>query len=436
MSIRSRIRRMPMGVYRQIQSLVIEPFVLPHWMSEVRISTERSEGVLSKRFEVPRQEVKRAWFHGASVGELESLIPVMKEWAARGDEIVATVLSESAKGAIEKLPQEFEDRPGALLYAGYAPWDGRWGEALEKVRPSLFITAKYEAWPELWASLAERGIPLVVLGARPRRSLRVARRLSDFLVGMTPRLWLLTANEEDAQALRRELGQVRSCVTGEPRWDRVLERSQRRGGRAKQLVEQAAHLPRPWGVLGSVWPEDLDVWRGRLGNKAAGTLWVVPHQVDSDSLEEIEELLQEGGVEWVRSSSWEGRQLKNQKNATHCVLVDEMGFLSELYSGVDWAYVGGGFGEGVHSTIEPAIHAIPISCGPNGAEKFAEIEELTLSGQLQIIEDAEGLDHWLDTPPNAEQRESWKRQIAEKMGASRRVLEVLKEAVDAGLQEP
>ena len=65
-----------------------------------------------------------------------------------------------------------------------------------------------------------------------------------------------------------------------------------------------------------------------------------------------------------------------------CVLVDEMGFLSELYGAADWAYVGGGFGAGVHSTIEPAIQGIPILIGPVRADHFTEI------GQLQPLQRA------------------------------------------------
>jgi len=67
------------------------------------------------------------------------------------------------------------------------------------------------------------------------------------------------------------------------------------------------------------------------------------------------------------------------------ILVDEMGFLAEFYELADWAFVGGGFGKGVHSTLEPACHGIPVFCGPSGAESFTEIQLLQEKEQLRVV---------------------------------------------------
>jgi 3-deoxy-D-manno-octulosonic-acid transferase len=111
---------------------------------------------------------------------------------------------------------------------------------------------------------------------------------------------------------------------------------------------------------------------------------------------------------------------------TTCILVDETGVLSELYASADWAYIGGGFGDGVHSTIEPALHGIPISCGPGGAEKFAEIEDLKQSGQLSMVRSTEELASWLkEKSRDATPRGRWIQDARARLGATGRILELL-----------
>src|SRR5208282_542723 len=97
-----------------------------------------------------------------------------------------------------------------------------------------------------------------------------------------------------------------------------------------------------------------------------------PHQIQAENVAALEQDLVRSGLKVLRTSKLKGPELVARQDGT-VILGDELGFLSELYAAVDWAYVGGGFGVGVHSTIEPAIHGIPIACGPKNAEKFPEI---------------------------------------------------------------
>jgi 3-deoxy-D-manno-octulosonic-acid transferase len=189
--------------------------------------------------------------------------------------------------------------------------------------------------------------------------------------------------------------------------------------------------------LGSAWEADLSVLGENLF-KLPGTIWLVPHQVDEARMREFEEILRKSGVSYLTSSEMRapGSQSQAQSSAgllsqgavVRCVLVNEMGFLSELYSCADWAYVGGGFGKGVHNTIEPAIHGIPIACGPAKNDRFPEIGCLRKTGQLRVLRDTQEASLWLaelELRSYASQRKHWKEKALDQLGATERILDQL-----------
>ena len=175
--------------------------------------------------------------------------------------------------------------------------------------------------------------------------------------------------------------------------------------------------------------EDLKFLQPLL-QQFTGTLWVVPHRVDSESVEQIEQVLKQQGLDPIRTRDSSAlKEVLNTQNSLRisCVLVNEMGFLSELYSQADWAFVGGGFGAGVHSTVEPAICGIPIAIGPKGAEKFSEIRQLSQSGQLQVLQTGSDLEKWIKTLRNIspEFQKTWKKEAQSRLGATQKILAAL-----------
>lgn len=370
------------------------------------------------------------WFHAASAGELESLVTVILNWADSAGEIVITAFSESAMAPLNKLKEALSNKPAKILYLGYSPWESDWLKVLKQLRPSVFVTVKYEAWPELWMSLAELKIPLVIIGARVRRSLLLAPRLCKALGGEIPRVALLANNEPDATALRQRFPTFEVSVSGEPRWDQVANRAQAGNKRAEELIGAANRLalPRPWGVLGSAWHEDLIQWRG-IWPDIKGTVWLVPHKVDEQHVKQLEEDMRSEGFTTLRTSESDFSLLA--KAPRSCIIVNEMGFLSELYTHADWAYVGGGFGAGVHSTIEPALHGIPIAAGMNGAEKFAEISELVETGQLTLVRNTRSLESWIHytlepyLQNQAGHKEFWLKKVNTRLGATAQIVNII-----------
>ena len=160
--------------------------------------------------------------------------------------------------------------------------------------------------------------------------------------------------------------------------------------------------------MAQAWTSDLKIWPDAnelLVRRFNGTLWVVPHRIDSQHLGELEQSLNSKGYTFERTdrAEVESTTVLKQKvrqevrdNSIPVVLVNEMGILLELYAHCDAVYVGGGFGEGVHSTLEPGFFGLPIACGPNKTSLFPEIRLLSEQGQLSKVTETTELMSWIE----------------------------------------
>ncbi len=391
------------------------------------------------------------WFHAASVGELESLWPLV-ERAAKSPQtrLVLTVFSSSAFDHLHRSARKLEGAPP--LFVGYSPLEGQWAKALSDTRPDLFVTAKYEAWPEMWDALARQGIPLAIIGAKPRSSLIWARRILRLFSGRIPEILFFSFDAENSPGLRRQFPHAQIHLGSDPRWDRVFQRREVSPKRVFELREEFRDLPRPWGVVGSAWATDIAALPSNASEAVPGTLWVVPHKTDARSVSEIEILLRDRGYTPIRTATPDLVRPAGKL----AVLVDEMGFLAELYQIMDWAFIGGGFGSSIHSTIEPAIYGLPIYGGARGQEKFDEISILRKQGQLKLFGDQKtkgltsraSLDftQWLHAETSGSKREGeeslesspsadtvssrWRRLNEAHRGASDRIWSILNERAE------
>ncbi|MBC7387276.1 MAG: hypothetical protein H7301_14075 [Cryobacterium sp.] len=368
------------------------------------------------------------WFHAASVGELESLWPLVELSAMDGNlEIILTVFSGSAWNHLHRMARHLPGR--SPLYVGYSPLEGDWTEAIRASGISIFVTAKYEAWPEMWNALGDARVPLVIVGAKARSSLLWAKRILTLLGGKIPSILFFSFDLDNSGGLAAAFPDSEIQVESDPRWDRVYQRSLNPQPRVAELVRSYADLPKPWGVIGSAWSSDLVQLPTNAAESIRGTLWVVPHKVDPKSLSEIEILLRERGFTPTRTS--DENIIKPAGNIA--VLVDEMGFLAELYSVMDWCFVGGGFGSSIHSTIEPSLYGLPLLGGPHGREKFDEILMLEKQGQLAILPSKDerlsrsNIFHLIDSFSRVgiEQRKQWAALNLRHRGASVRIWRVI-----------
>ena len=307
------------------------------------------------------------WFHAASLGEFEQGRALMERLRASHPEykIALTFFS----------PSGYEVRKG---YAGadvvtYLPLDRPRNVRafLDALRPEMAVFVKYEYWGNFLFSLKERGVRTYVVSAIFRPDQVFFRPYGGLFVRMLGCFTKIYVQDERSRQLLSGVGIESVEVAGDTRFDRVADIVRR----AEELPVAAAFAGegRPVVVAGSTWPQDEELLARFVSvNKDHLRMIIVPHEVSPSRISELCSRLRCSFALYTQTTPEEAGK-------ADCLVVDTVGILSSLYRYGRVAYVGGGFGAGIHNTLEAAVWGIPVVWGPN-YHKFKEAEGLAACG--------------------------------------------------------
>ena len=334
-------------------------------------------GVATSRLKPGQQWM---WFHCASVGEYEQARPVMEAWRSLhpGDAFLLSFYSASGWDAFARRQPEWwtaADHVTAMpldVRASMRSFVQAAGGA-ERLRGLLF--AKYDVWPTLVAELIRARVPVGLFAGH-------------VLPGRWPFRWGGGYQRQAWKAMRRVWVQteaslptlsaygVNAEVAGDPRFDRVLDAvGQHQPDQALQMWVN----DRPCFVVGSAWQPEWDAAREAWQEGQCAI--VVPHEWTAESIAAEAsrwEVMGARPVVWSAHRSADARAALPEGDV---LIVDAMGELLDAYAVADVAVVGGGFGAGVHNTLEPAVFGIPVLIGPRYAG-FREAEALVEAGGI------------------------------------------------------
>jgi len=330
-----------------------------------------------------REERPRVIVHCASAGELESAIPLMEELVARSDvDILLTYFSPSAVERARRITIPVDHF--------YLPIDSirRMRRLLNIIEPSLILFIKHDIWPNLVWLAAKRSIPTALVNGNFRPdSKRLKRAAIPFGRAVLPNLKAIFAvARDDAHRFRFLAGPGPAVeVTGDTRFDRVRQRAL--AGREDQgsLADRLAG--RPVAVCGSTWPADeallFEAWK-EVRNAASGSLLLLaPHEPLGERIRFILNTAAEQGLLAMTLT-----EIEAGVPIPEVLIVDRVGVLAGMYGLGRVAYVGGAFGHGVHSVIEPAVFGIPVLFGPKYLMSHEARDLLTL-GAAESVTTAE-----------------------------------------------
>lgn len=307
------------------------------------------------------------WFHAASLGEFEQGRALMERLRASYPEykIALTFFS----------PSGYEVRKG---YAGadvvtYLPLDRPRNVRafLDALQPEMAVFVKYEYWGNFLFSLKERGVRTYVVSAIFRPDQVFFRPYGGLFVRMLGCFTKIYVQDERSRQLLSGVGIESVEVAGDTRFDRVADIVRR----AEELPVAAAFAGegRPVVVAGSTWPQDEELLARFISvNKDHLRMIIVPHEVSPSRISELCSRLRCSFALYTQTTPEEAGK-------ADCLVVDTVGILSSLYRYGRVAYVGGGFGAGIHNTLEAAVWGIPVVWGPN-YHKFKEAEGLAACG--------------------------------------------------------
>lgn len=302
------------------------------------------------------------WVHCASLGEFEQGRPLIEAIKKQYPpyRILLTFFSPSG--------YEIRKNYAQADYICYLPSDTRQHARrfTELVRPEKVFFIKYEYWKNYIAELKKQHIPLYIVSAIFRSEqlfFQKGPRANWYRNILTGVDHFFVQNQESARLLAR-IGLENSTVTGDTRFDRVAEIAANR--KDLPLIEKFKG-DSVLIVAGSSWPPDEEILAKYLETNKQVKMIFAPHEVKESNIKRLLELLSEKAVRYS--------QAEGDVNNFRILVIDCVGVLSGVYRYADLAYIGGGFGVGIHNTLEAAIYHIPVLFGPHYL-KFQEAVEL------------------------------------------------------------
>ena len=340
------------------------------------------------------------WFHAASLGEFEQGLPLIerlrREQPSR--KILLTFFSPSGY-------EVRKDYKGADVVC-YLPFDSPTAARrfIKWARPEMAFFIKYEFWRNYIDVLSKKSIPVYSVSSifRPgqiffrwygRKYARCLRRITHFFV----------QNERSVELLHIIGVQDNVTIVGDTRFDRVIDI--RNAAKPLPIVEQFTRAKEDSNaapfvlVAGSSWQPDEDILLDYVNRHPDLRLVIAPHVVNDAHVQEIEQKLTTPALRYSQAT------LENVDDY-RVLIIDGYGLLSSIYRYATVAYVGGGFGVGIHNVPEAAVYSIPVIIGPNH-QRFAEAVALIANGGCKSIENAEDfstiMDDFLENPEHIAQ---------------------------------
>ena len=303
------------------------------------------------------------WIHCASLGEFEQGRSIIELIQSNSDQFLVFLTFFSPSG--------YEIRKDYALadYVFYLPADSPRNakKFMAIVQPDLAIFVKYEFWFNYLHTLFKSETPTLLISALFRKEQLFFQWYGGLFKNLLPKFQQLFVQNEASATLLKELGLDNFQIAGDTRVDRVL-----------QIAKEAKHFPlieafakdHKIFIVGSNWPED-DAILCPFINTYQSQDWkyiFAPHKLSNSLLEQLE---QELSPKSLRYSKAKPADLEEAR----ILIIDNVGMLSSIYKYGNIAYIGGGFGAGIHNTLEPIAFGLPVIFGPK-YEKFEEARYL------------------------------------------------------------
>lgn len=323
---------------------------------------------------------KYAWFHFASLGEFEQGRPVLEKLKADhpSTPIVITFFS----------PSGYEVRKNYPLadHVFYLPIDTKQNaeKLVRLLNPQIAVFTKYEYWYHYFEALNTNKTPLFIISGIFRKEQAFFKwygGLHRKVLGLVSHFFV---QNEESKHLLAEIGVKNVSVSGDTRFDRV-DFNAKNPLKIIQIEEFCKNNNS--FIAGSTWLEDEQLIEALIELMPDWKFIIAPHEVNESRIKSIEKLfpnsirfskIQEGGVS------------PQTLAATQVLIIDSMGILSSIYQYGEIAYIGGGFGVGIHNTLEAAAFGLPVIFGPNYA-RFKEAVELIEKGAAFSVKDRQQL---------------------------------------------
>lgn len=324
----------------------------------------------------PENDGDWIWFHAASLGEFEQGRPVIE--ALKRDYPQCKILLSFFSPSGYEIRKDYPLADEVLYLPSDTPknaaaWVGR-----HHFVAAFFI--KYEFWFNYMRALKKAGVPLYYISLILNEKTFFLKPFGKWFRKQLVAVSHFFVQDEVTASLLHRMGYDNVTVCGDTRFDRVAA-----------IARQAQSFPeierfiagRKCVVAGSTWPPDENLIAGFLPQLPDDyCLVVAPHDVSEGHVAQIQTLFPEAQLY---------SELDTNK-PLRILIINTIGILSQLYQYARFAYVGGGFGAGIHNIQEPVTFGCPVVFGPKH-QKFKEAVDLVALGGAFAIESQSDFDH-------------------------------------------
>jgi len=322
------------------------------------------EEILTQKID---RNAKYIWFHCASLGEFEQGRPVIEELKEQFPQykIILTFFS----------PSGYEIRKNYALadIAAYLPMDTKRNAKtfLNIVNPEKAFFVKYEFWHFYISELKKRNIPLYIVSAIFRENQQFFKKTpwGQWYRKMLNGVEHFFIQNEKSGELLKTAGISNFTVSGDTRFDRVAAIA--KVSKEIPIVEKFRGNS-TLIIAGSTWKPDEELLAEFINQSGDIKFIIAPHEVSAANINRIHQLLKKPAISFSKVSETEIDRFQ-------VLIIDSVGLLSSLYRYGNIAYIGGGFGVGIHNILEAATFGLPVIFGPN-YKKFKEAVDLTAEG--------------------------------------------------------
>lgn len=324
-----------------------------------------------------QDESSAVWIHCASLGEFEQGRPVIEAIRKNvpGKKILLTFFSPSGY----EVRKNYDLADVVCYLPEDTPRNAR--RLLNVVQPESAFFVKYEFWPNLFKELALRDIPLYSISSIFRENQVFFKWYGKWFQKSLKAVTHFYVQDETSGKLLQSIGMKNYEVAGDTRFDRVKAIVD--AATEVQIAERFASNADFVIVAGSTWPPDEDLLTRYVNDAPEGVKMIIaPHEVHEGHVQEIEQKLNVPYFRFTRSGDAD-------PEGSRVLIVDTIGLLSAIYRYGHVAWIGGGFGKGIHNTLEAATYGIPVAFGP-AYHKFKEARDLIELGGGFSVNDYDG----------------------------------------------
>lgn len=349
------------------------------WYPKAKLWSEGRRNLFDRMRSAIDSDARIVWIHVASLGEFEQGRPIIEKIREERPEYRILVTFFSPSG------YEIRKNYAGADYIFYLPSDrpSNVRRFLDIVKPEIAIIVKSEFWLNMLGELRRRNVKAYLVSAAFRRNSVFFRPYGEMWRNALETYETLFVQNNESKALLSELGYDNVIVAGDTRFDRVAQIAA--NANRIEAVEKFKGDRRLF-VAGSTWRPDEEILQKLINDNPDIKFIVAPHEMDESRIAKILNDTVGGAVRYTQATD-------EALAASHVLVLDTVGMLASVYGYADWAYIGGGFGVGIHNTLEAATFGLPTAFGPNYT-KFKEACDLVNLEAAKSVDSYEALKEW------------------------------------------